>query len=232
MKALRMGSLLAADARNIVRDPLLLMCAALPVVIAGLLRAAWPLAQRWSPIEIDSTAPLLGTFAALATPMLFGWIAGFLILDERDQHILEYVSVTPLGRRGLLRARLGVPVLASVLVAPMAGLIAPNTWSTPGLIAVSVIASIECPVLAIALASTARNKVEGLAIAKLASLPFVAVPAAFYLGDWAWLFAWLPPFWVAKLAIDLTVFHVVGAVIVHSIWLAGALYAFSRTRLA
>lgn len=47
--------------------------------------------------------------------MLLGILAEFIILDERDDHLLEYYAITPLQKSGYLGYRLLMPVIISFI---------------------------------------------------------------------------------------------------------------------
>lgn len=67
--------------------------------------------------DITPLYALADMLMLMLTPMMAGMLAGFLMLDERDERVGEYYGVTPIGGAGYLFSRLALPVLWSVAVA-------------------------------------------------------------------------------------------------------------------
>jgi fluoroquinolone transport system permease protein len=65
--------------------------------------------------------------------MVYGAIIGFLVLDQRDDHTITALQVTPLTLSGYLGYRVAVPTLLGVLVTlfiiPVSGLVQMSAWS-------------------------------------------------------------------------------------------------------
>lgn len=194
--------LLAGDLRLVLRDPILVLAAAIPLVLALLLRLGVPVAAELLGDRVD-IRPYLGLLLVLAVimaPGMLGWLAGFLLLDERDEGVMRYVAVTPTGRSGFLAYRLAVPVAASfVLAFPVAALAGIVEVDYLRLVPVAAIAALEAPLMAMYLAAFAGNKVEGLALAKAAGVFAVAPAAILTESNWQYLAGIAPPFWPAKL---------------------------------
>ena len=204
------ASLLAADARNIAREPPLWACVLLPWLLALGLRFGFAsleeLTAPW--IALGELRPHVAAFAVVMPGMMIGWVVGFLLLDERDDGVLAAIEVTPLGRGGFTRYRLLLPTLLTLVTAALvhlcAGVLAPG-WG-PTLTAI-VAASAVAPLVALFLVGFAGNKVEGLALAKLASL-LVLLP-----GWWTMRMftGGLDPRSLAELAVGLSLAALAGA---------------------
>lgn len=134
----------------------------------------------------------------ITVPVLLGMFAAFIILDERDENVLTFLAVTPLSKKEYLAYRLGTPVFISTLLSFAALFIAGYadiiSWRT---IPVILLLSLEAPLVALFVAGTAKNKVEGLAVAKVASI-LLLVPLMFDFieGPWKYIAGMLPPFWL------------------------------------
>ncbi len=80
------------DLRSIQRDSLLRWMLLVPVLIAVLFRWGLPPVSVWlsSRFQIDSRPylPLLGSLVVMVTPMLYGAVIGFLLLDQKDDRTL------------------------------------------------------------------------------------------------------------------------------------------------
>ncbi|MFD2169899.1 hypothetical protein [Tumebacillus lipolyticus] len=192
------------DARQVVRDPVLLMSMLAPLLMALVIRLGVPfadgLAEERIGISLLGHEPFLISFLLSATPLMLGLLIGFLLLEERDEEMLAYLAITPLGKIGYLCYRLISPVLLSVIFSLIgflvAGVEAPDALH---LWPVLLMLALEAPLLALMMGVFAGNKVEGLALSKAAGVLFVApVVAYFVTGPWQWAAGVLPTFWAVK----------------------------------
>jgi fluoroquinolone transport system permease protein len=193
------------DARSVARDPLLRWIVIYPIMVAAIVRwGAPPLAARLlAQFQFDLTPsyPLVSSFLLIMTPLLTGTVVGFLLLDQRDDHTLAALQVTPLTLNGYLVYRVAVPILLSalisLLVVPLAGL----TPLAPGaLLAAALAAAPVAPFYALFLAAFASNKVEGFALTKAGGVLLVPPLIAYLIpGAWHWAFGVVPLFWPARL---------------------------------
>lgn len=199
-----LNALPRADVRNIYRDGVLLMVLFAPVLIILVARYLVPLAAN---LILDRTGfqlaehySLIIGFMVLLTPMMFGIITGFLILEERDEEIITYLSVTPLSRSGYIAYRLTAPVLASFLVSFLfLGITGLTPFKPLPAMMVALTVSLEAPIMALFLAAFANNKVEGMALSKAFGIMFLAPFAAYFIrSGWEYLAGIFPTFWITK----------------------------------
>jgi fluoroquinolone transport system permease protein len=192
-----------ADVRNVNRDSLLRLMLVYPWIMAVLLRWVIPWAAEGFADQFD-VRPYYGMltsfFGAMLMPQLFGYVIGFMLLDERDDGTLTALRVTPLSLDRYLSYKLIVPVLVSIVAVyifvPVVGLIdVPFAPLAP----IAVLAALEGPVFALLLVSLAGNKVQGLAVMKGLSLLLVTPIVAYFVPEpWQWLFGLAPTFWPVK----------------------------------
>ncbi len=191
-----------ADWKNISRDAISFVVLLVPLMLFFVMKFLIPVirdfALQW--FELQEYYILIFSLFFIMVPYMTGILAGFLFLDERDQHILEAIAVTPLQRRGHLWFRSSLMMLLSLAFAlglyPWSGLVSPD-WMR--LLVVALVASLEVPLFALLLLSIAHNKVEGLAISKFLGLVSFAPIIAFFLsGAWKYTMAWSPPFWLVQ----------------------------------
>ncbi|MAG35251.1 MAG: hypothetical protein CL878_03240 [Dehalococcoidia bacterium] len=194
------------DVKSVGRDSLLRWVLLLPLLLGAAVRWVLPdvvgsvgdLIQ----IELLSYLPIVLSYALLLlTPIMAGVLIGFLLLDQRDDHTLTAIQVTPLPMRNYLAYRLAVPMLLSLLltlgVFPLAGLM--DVGWVPLLLA-SLVATPLAPIFALTLAAFAENKVQGFALMKaLGVLYFPPLIAYFVPAPWQWAFGIMPNFWPAQL---------------------------------
>ncbi|MCB0153322.1 MAG: hypothetical protein KDF65_00900, partial [Anaerolineae bacterium] len=89
------------DVRNIGRDSLLAWMIVIPLLTGLMVRLLLPRLSPWllARYAFDLTpyyGLLMSYLVVLITPILFGAVIGFLLLDERDDQTLLAMQVTPL----------------------------------------------------------------------------------------------------------------------------------------
>ena len=192
------------DIKTIFRDGLLIASLLGPLFLALFIRLAFPwLAElSYDHLQLDLTLhyPFALSFLIMFTPMMVGTMTGLILLDERDEHMLNYYAVTPLGQTGYLLYRLLIPAFSSFifsfLVLTLASLIELNYMA---IFPVAVLAAFQAPLVAVLMGAFAGNKVEGLTLTKGLGFLF-AGPAVGYLAPHPWNYsgAIFPPFWITE----------------------------------
>ena len=196
------------DARSVQRDTLMRWMLGVPVLIALAIRWGWPpvTAWLWNRFQIDAEPyrVLVGSLIILATPMLYGTVIGFLLLDQRDDRTLSALQVTPLSSRGYVAYRLGLPMLLSLPMTVVALRLADQPPIGLGRELVSAaLAAPLAPAFALFLGAFAANKVQGFALMKAAGvINWPPLFGWFFEPPWQWAFGLCPTFWPAKLYWD------------------------------
>jgi fluoroquinolone transport system permease protein len=195
----------ANDLRAVGRDPLLTTLLSVPWLMVVGVRLVVPAVTAWlaTEVAVDLTTwyPLIASlFFVLQLPLVFGALAGLLVLDERDDGTLTALRVTPVTPASLLAYRgAAVAGLSAVFVAvclPLSGLAPPPL---PALLPVALLASLGAPLTGLLLVAFAANKVEGLALVKGLGVLMVGPAAAFFTeSPWQLLAGVLPTYWAAK----------------------------------
>lgn len=206
MLALRTFRALGAiDTGSVVADPMLRWMAVIPLMVALAVRGLLPLAVarvgELAGVDLSwLVAPMSAYTVVGIAPLIAGSVVGFLLLDQRDDRTLLALRVTPLPLGAYVAYRLAAPTAAAFLVTLAALALAGGLGLGPGAAALAALASAPlAPLAAVALAAFARNKVEGMALMKAASLVLMAPLAAIFLGPgWALALAALPTTWVAR----------------------------------
>ena len=223
--------LIKGDLKIIGRDPMLILSFVAPFLLLIIALFLFPIVSQLSikyfSLPLDSYF-LLGSFFFFSLiPMLFGMIYGFILLDERDEAIISYLSITPLGKSGYLRTRMIIPVLAS-FVFGMAFLILTGFSSLLNwfeIIVITLIVATEAPLMLLFLAAFAGNKVEGIALTK--SFGIILLPVVidyFTQGSWRWVLSFSPLWWIERAIFSLQEYrwlYLAGATVFHGffIWL-------------
>ncbi len=192
------------DLKDLSRDPLLFIAILVPLLITLLIRFGIPLIAEilLDKLEFDLTVhyQFIVGFLLMMTPMMIGMLVGFIILDERDENMLLYYSVTPLTKSGYLILRVLNPMILSFLLSsfllPLTNLVEMNYFK---LIPVNILTALEAPIIVLFLGVFAENKVEGLALSKATGLLFLAPLAAYLLVvRWEVLLGIFPTYWVIE----------------------------------
>jgi fluoroquinolone transport system permease protein len=204
LKTLR--ALSAVDALSVSRDSLLRGIVVVPLGLAVAARWLFPPAvermSRLLPFDLQALYPqLMGYVLLLLAPVICGAVVGFMLLDQRDDHTLTALQVTPLPIASYLTYRLAMPVVVSAIMAlialPLSGLV---TLGPLELLMVVLAAAPLAPLTALFLGAYAANKVQGFALQKALGVLFIApfLDALLPL-PWRLLMGLMPTYWPAAL---------------------------------
>ena len=203
VKALR--ALGPIDVKNVSRDPLLRWMIFFPLLIAALMRWGVPFisirVMEDFGFDLVTYYPLVMGFVILMMPYIAGVVIGFLLLDQRDDHTLTALQVTPLTLNSYLVYRVAMPILLSVVTTLFVFLIADlvEIDLVPLLIA-ELGAAPVAPLFALFLAAFASNKVEGFALMKASGVFLLPPLIAYFVGSgWQLAFGIAPLYWPLKL---------------------------------
>ena len=191
------------DFKLILRDSTLVLALFGPIGIMTLLfflPSIERLVLEKLAFDLTSYRLFITGFLSLVPGMLFGMIYGFIILDERDENIIQSISVTPLRTQGYLSYKLQMPMLLSagffLLLIYSTLLIEINPVHGMG---IAMMVALEAAISTLFLVAYADNKVEGLAFSKLLGIMFLGFPAVLlWESSWHWISAWMPSFWIGK----------------------------------
>lgn len=168
-----------ADARNWVRDPILLLAATGPLALGIFARFVLPVADRQYVPGIDLSAyfPVALAFLVAFPPYIYGFVVGFFVLEDREQGTLSALVASPLTRSGYLRYRgLSAYLLSAIGVVLSVALFGLVDIPLLAIVGIALVAAVAGPAVTFLFASLARNSIEGLAINKLLGL-VVVLPA-------------------------------------------------------
>ncbi len=202
------AALTAADARNIWREPMYLVTLLAAPLLGLFVRFALPpvfeLIERQLDVPLAGYLPLAVVFLGLLPSMMAGFLVGFLLLDERDSGLTEYLAVTPLRMGGYTAYRMLLPALLGfagtlIFVACALPVLSLGWYEAIPLLPSIVAVSFQGPWFALMLTAFSSNKVEGIAMGKLFGL-FLLAPFAETLLPlpYRWAAAVLPQFWFTR----------------------------------
>jgi len=185
------------DLRNILREKILwVMFLIAPLLQFIIARLALP----W----LTGAFPVLAPYEALILMLMtlqvvasISFVLSSMMLDERDEQVLSAIRVLPLSAASFLGYRLlGGSLIAALYAWCMlagTGLVSFGLGPTLG---GALYFALTMPIVALILATFARNKVEGLAIFKGLNLILMLPAFSLFIDSAArFLFAPVPLFW-------------------------------------
>jgi hypothetical protein len=196
----RLAALLAADAMNVSRDPMLIFATVLSVLPSiGLWLAKDSIDGAGAAAGIESLSLYFIPLALVLPAFLIGWVTGFLLIEDRDDGPLLAVDVTPVGKIGFLAYRLTVSAILSAAITVLAlQLLLPSAAIWLKLLFLVTIPA-DAALSAMVLLALARNKVEGLALTKLTNLASIVPFAAAIPSPLRFVAGIIPTYWLGEL---------------------------------
>ena len=213
---------------KLIRQDGMLLASLLAPLLAGIaIRFAVPLAEG-SLVRLTGAQAVLVPYYGLfdlffssLTPVMFCFIAAMVMLEERDDHIDRYLSVTALGRNGYDISRIVLPALAAFAVT---AILLPAFHLTPlsaaAILLLSLAGTLQGVIIALLIVTLSSNKLEGMAVTKLSSLMILGavipyfVPAPFSFG-----FTFLPSFWMGKAMMERSLLDLLPSIAAAGFWI-------------
>ncbi len=196
----KLVNLIGSDVRQIVRDRTLLSFIFFPFSMLALLQWGWPALTTRYPTLVEHSDLVL-MFASMQSAILFGFVVSFLMVDEKDEQVMDVIRVLPISPRFFLFYRLS---FASIVAALMALVVLLGSGMTyMGIGASSCIAfllGLTAPLITLTIATFANNKIEGMALFKVIDLVLMLPLLAFFLDEpFRYFFGVVPVFWTYAL---------------------------------
>lgn len=183
------------ELKNILGNKMTMMMIFYPFVLGGIGR--YVVVNELVPLE---AMQVIAIYMALIVGFAYGSMAGFSLLDDRDDQVFASIQISPVPLNLYIWFKVGFAYVLSVFggffVIWSTGAF---TLSLPDLVLVSVLAALQTPITAFLVNAFANNKVEGFMTMKATGF-LLMFPAGgfFFLNAYEWLFAIAPPHWVAK----------------------------------
>ena len=194
------STFLKSEVKKWTRDPMLFFMLFYPLLFGALGRYLLPWLAEGGDFNVDLYADIVLVVLALMIPVIFGAVLAFSILDDRDDHILTSIKVTPLSLNQFLSFRVALVFAVSfasctfvMWFADIGGLTISN------IAAISFLASLSAPMSGLVINAFSNNKIEGFAVMKgLGTVMLFPVIALFFIDYKEFFFAVVPGFWPAK----------------------------------
>ncbi len=200
---------------QIYKDAMLIILCLAPVLCGILFKYVLPIIEKivntYLPLSsiLQPYYLLFDLLLAMVTPLMYCFAAAYVILSEIDDGISRYLAVTPVGKKGYLISRIGIPAFISFLVSIITLYCFKLTdCSFPNIIGVCVITTLLGVVTALLIVSLSANKVEGMAVSKMTGLLSLGLPAPFFMnGTVQYALFFLPSFWLSKFAKEANIIY-------------------------
>lgn len=233
--------LLKGSAVQIYRDQMLLALCIAPFLVGIALKVLLPQADilliKYLNFTIQPYYLMADAFILTMGAMMIGLMVGLLMLDERDDGICVYFSVTPVGGIAYLVSRLVLPFFYSLATTMIVlSFTALGGLAYGWLLAPAVISAFAGVNMAMILVSIASNKVEGLAVSKLLGILIFGIPLAWFAhSNLRFIGYLLPTYWIADMLIQIDAGQLLNYIadfilgmLCVSIWIAGLYRLFIR----
>lgn len=193
--------LISNQIKRIGRDNMLLLLLVYPALLAVVGKFLIPFLRGVfiENFDLMDHYPALLVFFIIANPYIYGALAAFTLLDEREENVLQAIRVTPLT----LPRYLGAKVFFFVIVSIVSGMFI--TWfldlvtiSFGESFIINTLIAMSAPFSMVLINSFANNRLEGFALVKGTSLMIVLPLLAFYVPEkWHLLIGIIPGYWPA-----------------------------------
>lgn len=193
-------SFVTSEWKKWLRDPLMGFMVFYPILFGVIGRYVLPLIAENTGFSIEHFADLIVVILVLLVPHVYGALVGFSILDDRDDHILSSIHVTPLGIHQFLSFRMAVVLILSFIATTYViwfSNIGDLTFAN--IIAIAFLVSLAAPMTGLFINALAKNKIEGFAVMKGTGMIIIfPIVSLFFLDKKELFFSFAPGFWPAK----------------------------------
>ncbi|MBX7095902.1 MAG: ABC transporter permease [Flavobacteriales bacterium] len=189
--------IVAADLRLIFRDQTLLVFMISPLLLLLFVKFAVPPLAQYYPVLKEYYLPIT-MFGSIQSSILFGFLSAFLIIEDKDQQVMNVHRVLPVNPSHYILARMFFFFLLSTfgawLVLAFGGL-TPEIHAKTLLLAVQ--AGLVAPTIALLIGTFAQNKIEAMAYFKGIDLVLLLpVLSLFISSGWKYALSLFPSFWI------------------------------------
>ena len=198
--------------KQIKSDPMMFAACFTPFIMGALIKFGIPFFERYYPI--------FDLLLSIMAPVLLCFAFAMITLEEIDDKVSRYFSITPLGKAGYLFTRLVVPAIISAVIAFIVLLLfSLEKLPTRMMIGLALLGSVQAIIVSLMIITLSGNKLEGMAVTKLSALTLLGIPVPFFIDSYyQFAVGFLPSFWVAKAVQNEAVLYFPIALVVALIW--------------
>lgn len=219
---------------SLIKEDMILMLILVAPILAGLaIRFVVPVAASFVLVIKDYYLVFDIFYSALA-PMLFAYVATMVVLEERDNKITPYYAITPQGTKGYIVSRFIIPaVLAFIITLVLLPLFSLTGVCGLQLIFMAFTGTCEGLIIALLMVAFSTNKLEAMAISKLASIVIMAAAVPFFIkSSIQYVLFPLPSLWISKFLLEEKFYFAVIAIALHVIWIYSLIRYIENKSLA
>lgn len=184
------------DFRLVFRDNSLKIFILLPLLILLVIRYGLPYVAGLYQV-LDDYVGFILMLATLQGSIAFGFIYSMVFVDEKDTNVARVYGILPVSKFWFMVLRL-IPPFVLATTATFLLLLAEPFYSLPVVpnLVYSVLAGLMAPLMALFVATRAKNKIEAMTWQKLFNVPLFLPILAFYVpAPLSFLFAFFPTYW-------------------------------------
>lgn len=179
----RTSTLVAADIKNIMRDRSLSFVLFVPILMIVLLRFAVPQLQQIYPPIIDFY-PAIVAFSCMMIAIFPAYVMAFVMMDEKDQQVVQVIRVLPVSIKNFLLYRLLLVMGFSFFYVTITLIL--NSLIEFNFIQVFILAflvALIAPMTMFFIVSFAKNKIEGVTMFKLLNMLLILPILQFFIDS-------------------------------------------------
>lgn len=193
--------LVSNQTKRIGKDNILLFLSVYPIMLAVVGKYLTPYLRGVfiESFDMMNHYPAIFVFFILANPYIYGALAAFTLLDEREENVLQAIRVTPLKLSSYLSAKIFMYVIVSIVtgvfIAWFTDLVTISFWES---LIINSLMALTAPFSMVLINSFAKNRVEGFALVKGTGIMIMLPVLAFYIPEKYNLLAGIiPGYWPA-----------------------------------
>lgn len=196
----KVSTFILGDLKLVFRDRMLSLFFFAPILLTLFVRLLVPYVTAIYPI-IEDYHPYVMMFAGMQTAIIFGFITSFMILEEKDEHVIDVIRVLPISSRFFILYRMlfgtFFSALGAFLLISLGGIAYPGFFNS---LLLSLQYGLVAPLITLLIGSFAQNKIEGMVWFKGINLLLILPVLSFFLtGPTKYLFTPIPIFWTYSL---------------------------------
>ena len=206
--------------KQIKSDPMMFAACFTPFIMGALIKFGIPFFERITKFSLQGYYPIFDLLLSIMAPVLLCFAFAMITLEEIDDKVSRYFSITPLGKAGYLFTRLVVPAIISAVIAFIVLLLfSLEKLPIRMMIGLALLGSVQAIIVSLMIITLSGNKLEGMAVTKLSALTLLGIPVPFFIGSYyQFAVGFLPSFWVAKAVQNEAVLYFPIALVVALIW--------------
>lgn len=193
-------SFLSSEFKKWIRDPLMKFMVFYPILFGIIGRFILPMIADTSGFKLELYQDMIIVILTLMTPLIYGALIGFSILDDRDDSILTSIKVTPLSVHQFLSFRLATALVLSFVACTYVMWFSDiGDLPLENILAIAFLSALAAPVTGLFINALSKNKIEGFAVMKgTGTILIFPIISLFFIDKKELLFSLAPGFWPAK----------------------------------